>query len=622
MSSTEPPTGRESTLPATIEVPRQLRTSLTALEALRRAIPTALIFIAVLALVLAITSAEKWYALSRDMHQLMEGALRARLESAATNYQGLAALLLSRLDDPATANAPPGSVGSAAATVGQVFADAQLAVASPPTPSGLIKSLGLGVQGSGAPWFRTLVSARSDVYLRAPLAGLSNASPKDLGHGISAEALAKLLLANRDLLCDLAASAKVAPRVARLSGTALAGYAIVQSYFLTQSGAIVLHAERAGQNQSGWYHGQLQPFRTFADRPYFWKCAEAAGRSDDPIMQTTRWHYESAPYVDLGGNGIVKTYAMGKLLSNGRIAVLAIDCNVANAQEVIARRIRPFGGTLVLTTMVETGLASQTPIPGFGWVEALARRDEEGRRSLMGEIVMDPAEADIGNYDDPGVMTELLRIVGMPPLDRAKSTQPDVIRFAIPLTSELTESGHRLTHLGLATLDLGAFRRTRERYLIFSIVGSLVFVFACATLMKDYWLLRGSLKKLIDNMTRVMAGADTPFAVFNHKNELMDCNNAFLSAVGYDNLEAMIARNGGRRPTFRSLLVAESQVVYDQVIRAGSLGGSTPEYEVVMIRANSSHVRVRVHGENVPYPVFWHWHSPHRFGVLRVIADN
>jgi hypothetical protein len=96
------------------------------------------------------------------------------------------------------------------------------------------------------------------------------------------------------------------------------------------------------------------------------------------------------------------------------------------------------------------------------------------------------------------------------------------------------------------------------------------------------------------------------------KNEFVEVNLSFQRTLEYRNKDD----RSQHVPTFRDLVTAETQPVYDAILEQSARGEKTPKYKIDVITKNDKVVSVWAHGEPIPYPRSGGRRRPHRFGVL------
>jgi len=589
------------------------------------------IILGLLGLSVALWSAAKWSMSALDVQHAMNGALPVNLETTDSAYKGVVAYLLADLADElpaATSNKvtplsielsdalgrplggkkpegkPPESKAERPASMPQeqsLGVALQLArtLGNPDPnvdPNGLLGSLHLEVSGDPPTYEQVIIgSYGSDAFIRVPAVSLNGFS---LRHGDKlfpegALTLRSLLERNESLLLDLSIAIYLAPRFAQYDEQRLkdeqplANLVVMQSYFITQDGMIVIRKAHA-KNQFGYYHEQFPSYFSFTQRPYFWK-AISQDRSGNSYKA-----YRTEPYIDMGGNGVVVTYAQRVDLPGGRLGVFCLDAQVPEYESKLKSRVSILGDQ-VESFEWTIGVDNTKIVPnGFEWFDKDIS-EAKSQVALLGAIARQTPDQSLSN------------------------TETDTfVRFTVPLDSREKDANglKRATRVLPVQVNFSRIHRQKILSIVGVALGASLFFVSIFNILQDYLLLRHRMALTLANISRVMAKASTPFARFNERNEFEDANASFLEISGYDNIEDLKETRGGGRRTFRSMLTPESQASYDKVLDASSRGDDTDEYDVILIRKDGTRIKVTAHGERIPFPKGWRRELPHRFGVL------
>lgn len=559
----------------------------TVAELLRRVAPPVQIAVAVAGLVITVYEGNH---LRRHLDRLQvrtAAVLEAKMVHTRDQHKGLAAYLLSqpRLPEAATLPLPK--------DVEQSLDRIEAAVASSPPPPSveeLIRTLNLKIyraDGADIGSHRTAITggdAASFLFLPAIALARESGQYPPLTH----DQLPIVLTHNPDHLSDLHLARRVTPEFARWKPSILYGKAIKQIYFISQSNILIIRTLGI-KDQRGFYSGQFDTHHNFTDRPYFWKAID--GTAVEPIE---RFNYESEPYIDLGGHGLIRTYSKRLELPNGRFGILALDVEALPEKTLIRQieeRVRVLGGTMgQFEWTTGTGLAPRTTLPDdFSWFAETLDTGEVPEATFLGKIAFARDHQKSGNTDS-------------------------LLRYTLPLSSTYSNNAkQRTTTLLWIRFDLEKWQKGQLRHILLFSLGALLFLGVGYNVVQDYRILQNQTKELWESMARVMEEAETPFVRLDDDNEWVSANLRFLELVGYKNLDEL-KRN---HSTFRSLLVHRSQHTYDEVLQRSLKGNPTSAYELTVIRRDGSETAVRVHGERAPFPSLWRRRRhPHRFGVI------
>lgn len=187
-----------------------------------------------------------------------------------------------------------------------------------------------------------------------------------------------------------------------------------------------------------------------------------------------------------------------------------------------------------------------------------------------------------------------------------------VVRFTIPVGSQVSADGRTVTKLLLVAFDFVSIKYWIIGYTIGFVGGILLLMFVLWNLLLQYNFLRQDMNEVLEKMSKVMFEAETPFAWLNEENQFHKVNKSFLEAVGCRNDREL----KNHASTFRDLINAETQPTCDAILEKSTRGEPTPKYRIDIIKQNGEVVKVWVHGERIPYPTLGRRRPPHRFGVF------
>jgi hypothetical protein len=567
-----------------------------ALTLLRRLSPGIQIALALLGLIIAV------YYANRLSHRLIDGqevvtkALNANLETTAHPHKGIAAFLLSGIDK----ELPPDQQIQVGERLRSNLTNIETKLqkltdeAKTFNADQALSSLQLEVTNpkSAAAWQKAIIAKDSpDKFLMVPAISLRRQGLTE--PPLNNEELGTVLKQNPEVLFDLEVASKLEPDFRSLDEQAsIQSLQVVQTYFITESGVIRLHASNVG-DQTGYYRDQFSAQTLFMDRPYFWGAVHGASQAN----AYGPFDFRTEPYIDLGGNGLVETYSRKLQLPNNRAAVICLDVKLPRSSiELMKKRLTTLGAVFGDFYWTVDQVNAEGIPDDFTWfvedVKASNNRKEQSR--FVGGVAMENEQP-----------------------QPTSATQPDVLRFTVPLESSQGSNNLRRTRLLWVRVDFAANRTSLTRDLIMFLVGTIMVVLLSWTMFLEYNVLGREMTGVLKKMTKVMHEASTPFAWLDDKNSFVDVNQAFLRILEYKNIEDL----KHERATFRSLISAESQPDYDKVLEKSRSGRETGKYTVKMVTGKRRILHVVVHGERVPYPTFLKRSLPHRFGVFLSVFD-
>lgn len=387
----------------------------------------------------------------------------------------------------------------------------------------------------------------------------------------------KVLMDNPEILFDFHIASRIDKKLSALNNVTVQSLTIVQVYFISESGFIFLRSLPINYGD-GSYDFKFPRYTFFADRVYFWGAIDPHFPKD----KDSPFDYHTNPYVDLGGNGIVKTYSRKVLLPNHRVGVICVDALLSKEPVTeIRQRLISLGATVSDASWTIGPTYNQKEghgddVPGFHWVGSQLGISEQEQARILGAIAF---------QDD------------YPP-DPGDGPPDNVVRFTVPIGSKNVGGGKTTTNLLLVSFDASARKQTIFLYFTGFISGIFVLALATTTLIWHYTVLERSMKGVLDKMSDVMREAATPFARLDGKNRFVDANFSFLKLVDCLNLDEL--RN--HAPTFRQLVTAETQQTYDAILEQSGKGEKTPKYTIDIITKNNEVIRVWAHGSGYHIP--------------------
>lgn len=507
-------------------------------------------------------------------------ALRAQLEPTAHPHKGLAAYLLSDIEE-AIEMAPAFSDTSRGFShwftrVQAAIDETHLTNLDPKVDLSLKQTIRSNEQDYLV-GRQFLAATHSAAYIYVPATTLRRASVDHPPLEKDTDIL-EALRHNPEVLFDVNVAyelGNVFEMLARGDLT-IGGRPFVQMYFITQSGVLAINS-RLTDDQEAHYRDQFSGHAFFPERPYFWAAVDAA---DFGTPSLDIWDYRTQPYLDLGGNGVIVTYVKAFKLPRNRAAVLCFDISLPeDAIDEVRRRLRALMGDS------EEFVWPRDPAPsGFQWFVGQVADSGRQRSRILGQIaVEDAAEA-------------------------------ETLRFTLPLASlQIGETRH--TRMLAGTIDLGRLQSRQLLYLSLASIGAVIVSLFFVNFVWAYWLQQDEVQKVLPKVARIMRDAPVAFAWTDEANAFRGANACFLELVGYSSLEEL------RRhvPRLMDMVEEGSLDVYQEQLEKGLRGETTSKpYTVSLIRKDRKLVTATVFAESVAVPsLFRRPRVPHRFGILR-----
>lgn len=559
-----------------------------------KAAPIWQIGLALIGIVIFVYAGNKWRQTEDNIEEAMSKMLSARLGANKQPYKGLEAFLLSGAD-PQPENP-------------QLEPEARAAIEGAETDLKAIYGAGfenelaakLQIVNDGKPAHSQYVmSVETGKFLFAPMIVL-RIPPKDQSKGKQAGEVLELLTANHDMSRDMAAAFKMEEvlraieqnaKIRQTIGGRTESRRIVQAFFITERGVLVIR-EFGLKNQRAYYEGKFSEHQFFPESGfYFWPTIEGHEKGGD-------FDYVSGPYLDLGGNGFVRTFCKRISYPENATAILCVDTQLSSqAEQTINSNVLKLGGD-------------------FADMKCDVSDNNQGCDSAK----LQQERPDVLSWVNDQVKTAKVKkttsavLGGIVLRDQSSN---DAMEFTVPVNSALLPDGITTrVNLKWVLLDPAKLQRTSSLQGLFAGLGVLMFIGIFAIHVHDFRLKRVEQKKVLENVAKVMKEAETPFCWLNERNEFIDANNKFISVLGYANFEQLNEVNGKKR-TFRELLTPESQLIYDGILQLSKAGHATGSYDIEVISATGKKMKAKAHGEKVPYPEFPLGGTlPHRFGVF------
>lgn len=583
--------------PGAPHVPENKVQALLAIQELFRKLPMSVqLILALVGLAVAFYFGLQLRKTLFDSQENLARTLGATIVSTAYPHRGVTAFLVADLDKKRSSdNSNNGNLKSA---VDEIKNDIEQlknsAINKKFDPNTVPKTLKLRVfdklhiehRDADHTWTKAVVSEAMNekgAYLFVP--AISLGQPEVANNTLSdGKELERVLHNNQEILFDFDVASKIDEKLSKLGNLPGQPLKIVQAYFISESGVILLRELPKSKS-----YDQTFPTNTmFMDRLYFWGAIDPNGFAQDKDNNGPL-EYQTAPYIDLGGNGVVKTYSTRVELPNHRTGVICVDVVLPDARDQIIERLEALGAQVDEASQIGgkqqlEGQPGTTYPKAFDWVNYQLNGQAQSR--ITGAIAFES--------------------------DFRETPKDGVVRFSIPIESVVTTKETTVTKLLLVTFDFGSIRNRIFGYAVGFVLGILLLVIVMWNLLWHYTRLKRDMNQVLENMSTVMYDAATPFVWLNENNEFHKVNVSFLKTVGCDNDNELRKH----APTFRDLVTAETQPIYDAILEQSAIGEPTPKYRIDIIKLNREVVPVWAHGERIPYPTLGRRHPPHRFGVF------
>lgn len=535
----------------------------------------------------------QWWRYSEQINKRIESSLRANLDNTVWQHKGLAAYLLSDIENKTLT---PSSVQVSEEIRQSITSATEIVKKQNSISAAEIKDkLRLKIYSKDPnipikPMNQSIIGGNEFFYVFLPAMSLTR-SPIKYSQ-LNDENLTQVLEENPDALQDLTMALNFIELMQTLNKATVNSKNLVQTYFITESGLILIMSPRS-INQQSFYNKKFETHYNFPDRSYFWDAVnKTQGDKNAPF------DYASEPYVDLGGHGLVKTFSKALELPNQRIGVLCFDIQIGNLETVVKERIAALGGSTGTFFWSDSGgIENEAQLPEtfkseFAWFKDNVNNSRSG---LLGRIAYQ------GDFQ------------------RDYSGEDKIVRFTIPLSTEVNGENRKVNLLWVR-IDLGEFWRKQDMRLFVGTLaagfGIFFFAFSVYNVYDNYKLLKKGFREFSDNLDRVMSDANTPYIRVNQENEFIFVNKKFLDLLGYKTLQALKYEGVGYPRTFMSILTPDSQKMYTEILKESEKGEKTGIYKATLIRADNTTIEVQAHGEKIAFPSITEQKFPNRFGII------
>lgn len=384
---------------------------------------------------------------------------------------------------------------------------------------------------------------------------------------------------------------------------------IVQSYFLFQNGILLIHQGRIPEkDQQAHYEAQFTGHMFLPERHYFWNAIQSRNSKTNVKDIQTRnmsdMDYVSAPYIDLGTNGPIRTYCWGFLgsdVESNNEAVLCLDVQLSHN---VARSIQSNLTKLTKVTPVYCDLVSgecfyENNNRHNPYLSDYARVVKESNRSVVfgGILVFQGDRQERGFFDS--IMASFSFI----------SQQP--LKFTVPLGTYVANGSRRISLIE-CVLDL-ELMRGRDALLFLLTVGSgTLLITALVNLVAIDFRQREQQQRSVKSLNAVMNNASDPFVMVDCDDNIIGCNKAFEELIEEE--EA----NG--KPIKKYLSIAGQQAYDSQMPMRRKFEYSS--YPVSIKTQHHGEKPMTVFGAPVPAAAAAPESHPYSFAIMKKVVGG
>lgn len=412
--------------------------------------------------------------------------------------------------------------------------------------------------------------------------------------GLEQQTLSGTLKSKEQLIADAQEVAALQAYLPSLDFQPIDGHPVVQSYIISETG--VLAIRKAGiANQKSIYSKLFSPSRFFPERAYFWQAVRYEPSSE------AKFDYVSEIYIDLGGNGFVRTFCERLTLAIASGIVLCVDTEVT--QGTIAKINSNLSVWNPVTTTIRCDATKNNQ-----------RCDFESNEPVNRDMSLDVVDEAVQSAYKENRQSDVFGQVAIYP-----SNGTGILSFTVPLHTESLDGTGQRERLLYASIDIPKFQRQSALHVVIAVASLAVFIVCLVGLGRDYHLKVKQQRDVLDSVARVMWGAPTPFAWTDARNHFVSANESFVGLLGFKDFIELKIRKDGTKRTFFELLSRESRSKYLSIIKDSLESRQDAEakpYEIEMIGAEGTAIRVKIRAESVPFPGLLWRGLPHRFGVV------
>jgi PAS domain-containing protein len=359
-------------------------------------------------------------------------------------------------------------------------------------------------------------------------------------------------------------------------------------------------------SQRGYYIDKFSPDTRLEQKPYF-----------QQTLNSSNGYYLTGPYIDLGGNGVIRTYCKhlqtkthnpkdkDTSRDEPEDAVLCLDFPLTTPiGDSVASAVARFGGAAAraqcdgLNCTVRDGPVGE---PSFAEkFKALfypsAKVNYDDSRDLSGRL------AAAANQHQQANLTGQVTMLPSP-------SKPGLIRLAVP-----TEPGQIL----LVKIDLAAYQWWRSFWLSLAAGSAATTVLLFLLMFADYGLKVKEQERAFNAVDTIMSDVPAPYARVGEDGRFIKCNTAFANLLGYDSVEHAMPQL--RNHLYEDYLDREGKEIYNAVKEERREGKEYRSYLVKLYTGGGPGlgplVSVRVHGGDVPTPLLARKQPGQSFGII------
>ncbi len=401
-----------------------------------------------------------------------------------------------------------------------------------------------------------------------------------------------------------------------------------QVYVILRSGVTRLCESAMDPNadsQHAYYSNEFPATTLFQDRPYFEPTLKKATEEKNAVsIDVNRYFYATKPYIDLGGNGFVKTFcrAIQPTVENGvkrelspPDAIVCLDFILGNnIVKTIREQIEHFRGSTMRVHCTESGCIPAPETPSFTSMlrQALGLdrldNDDIGR---LNQVVADLRQK--------RQLSDLFGKIYV----HSQQDDPEQ-KFTIPIGhfADITTSPQSGRHAALLLCDLNLQAYGRFCSILAGLAGGCLFVcfVTIALIFADYGIRLREQHRAFATVDSVMERVPVAYARLDEDGRIFQFNEALARLLGFNSKDAAFPALNGKQ--WVDLLVDDTSRTAFRDNKQARKTGSAPAYRVsIWKQGKHDHsVCIDVHAADVPEPSTSRAKVGASFGFLLPVA--
>jgi len=346
-------------------------------------------------------------------------------------------------------------------------------------------------------------------------------------------------------------------------------------------------------SQHSYYIDKFSPDTYLQQRPYF---------EQTVLVKHTLKSYWTGAYVDLGGNGIVRTYCH-YLDAGSEDAIVCFDFSLKQDMRAsIRNQVDQFGGTAT-----EFSCANSS----------CSKSDQEDG----------PFDFSISRLLHPSTLLTAIDVQQLNREFKAAAGRGSQAAFTGKLSVLAPVGGNSMglivvplgdNHILVIKLDLESYQRWRSVWIAVATICITATALMTMLVIFDYSMKLREQERAFNAVDTVMSDVPAAYARVDDDGKFIKVNDAFAKLVGFSNAEEALPRL--RSLKYEDFLPDEDKELYERIKEERREGKKYRSYSVRLFSGGAPGVgdliSVRVHGGDVPTPHAARGKPGQSFGIL------